>query len=255
MTTAATLGAMGGIALSGHRRVCRAPVASGRAAPGARRRRRTADPRCPPASATSSRCCAPAGSSSTRPTRSSTTPRPPSRTGWSAARTSPTPSCSTWPGRSAATASSARPSWSCRRARRTAGLVVAARVAPLGADHVLLLVEDRTEARRRRGDPPRLRRQRQPRAQDPGRRHLPCSPRPCSTRTTTPRRWPGSPSGSGRVRPADPARQGDRRPVPAAGGRRPSTTRTLVDLGACAREAVDRSPARRRGQGHRARPR
>ena len=47
-----------------------------------------------------------------------------------------------------------------------------------GSEHVLLLVEDRTEARRRRGDPARLRRQRQPRAEDPGRRRWPCWPRP-----------------------------------------------------------------------------
>ena len=53
------------------------------------------------------------------------------------------------PRRSAATARSARSSSSCPRAgRRRRRLVVRARVAPLGSHHVLLLVEDLTEARR-----------------------------------------------------------------------------------------------------------
>ncbi len=58
-------------------------------------------------------------------------------------------SCSSWPGRSAGTARSARRSSSCRAGRSARPAVaVQARVAPLGSALVLVLVEDRTEARR-----------------------------------------------------------------------------------------------------------
>ena len=52
-----------------------------------------------------------------------------------------------------------------------------------------------------RGDPPRLRRQRQPRAEDPGRRHLAARRGRRSTPRTTPRRSSGSRSASSWSRP------------------------------------------------------
>ena len=56
------------------------------------------------------------------------------------------------------------------RGRLGATQYVSARVAPLGSQFVLVLVEDRTRERRLEADPAGLHRQRQPRAEDPGRR-------------------------------------------------------------------------------------
>ena len=76
-----------------------------------------------------------------------------------------------------------------------------------------------------RGDPPRLRRQRQPRAEDPGRRHL-AARRGRARRQGRPRGGRAvRPAHPRRVLPADPAGPGDRRPVPAAGGRHPARAR------------------------------
>ena len=72
----------------------------------------------------------------------------------------------------------------------------------------------------RRGDPAGLPRQRQPRAQDPGRRHL-AARRGRARRARRPRGGrPLRQADQRRVRPADPARQGDRRAVAPPGGRR-----------------------------------
>ena len=80
------------------------------------------------------------------------------------------------------------------------GLVVGARVAPLGSEHVLLLVDDRSEARRleeiRRDFVANV----SPRAQDPGRRPGPAG-RGRARRARRPRgRGPVRPADAGRVR-------------------------------------------------------
>ena len=76
-----------------------------------------------------------------------------------------------------------------------------------------------------RGGPPRLRRQRQPRAEDPGRGHRPAG-RGGAGRQRRPRGGRAvRAADAGRERPADQAGAGDRRPVPAAGAPTPCTTR------------------------------
>ena len=186
---------------------------------GCRRRRRTG-PRFPTASPTSSLCCGPAGSSSTRPTRSSTTPRPRSRTGWSGGRTSPSPSCSS-------VARQVRRDGVIREVELELpkgpagrpGLVVGARVAPLGSEHVLLLVDDRSEARRleeiRRDFVANVSHELKTPvggAGPPGRGRARRARRPGG-------RGPVRPADAGRDPPVDAAGAGDRGPLPAAGGR------------------------------------
>ena len=98
---------------------------------------------------------------------------------------------------------------------------VVARVAPLGSRLVLALVEDRTRETSGRVRAPRLRRQRQPRAQDPGR----CDPAARRGRHRRLRRPRGRPAlrqpDADRERPALQARPADHRAVPPP-GRRPA---------------------------------
>ena len=195
-------------------------------------------------------------SSSTPPTRvvnSSPGGRTPS--GWSAARQSSTPSCSHLARRGAPRRrhprGRARPRPRPARPRRASSC--ASRVAPLGADHVLLLVEDRTEAAPGRGDPPRLRRQRQPRAEDPGRRHLAARRGRRSTPRDDPeavRRFAGRMQR--RVRRGSPA--SCRRSSSCPGCRSPtrSTTPSPSTSTSCVREAVDRAGSLAEAKRHRA---
>ena len=200
----------------------------------------------PPASATCSRSCAQRHRRRLRRPGRSRPARPRSSTAWCATPSWSTPSCGTWPGRPARRRDPRGRARARPGADRRGRIAVTARVAPLGAAHVLLLVEDHTDGPQGGGDPAGLRRQRQPRAQDSGRRHRLLAEAVLDARTT-PRRWRVSPGGSPWRRAADPAGARDRRAVPAAGCRRRSDP-ALVDVARVRRRGHRPAPARRRGK-------
>ena len=247
-TTAATLGA------HGRHRPCRAspcmPCASRSACSTGCRRRRTTRPRFPTASPTSSLCCGPAASSSTRPTRvvNNSPGRRRERAGRGQDLTQP---------ELLELARLVRRDGVIRevelelpkglgRSTGASSSAPASRRSALGA---------RPAARRRpqrgapaRGDPARLRRQRLPRAEDPGRRSGPPR-RGRARRARRPRGGgPVRPADAGRVPPADPAGPGDRRPLAAAGRRLPQRTapRRPGPRGPRGRRPVTGSPPRTR---------
>ena len=122
------------------------------------------------------------------------------------------------------------------------GTDVRVRATPLGTlGHVALVARRHDRGRAGGGGPPRLRRQRQPRAQDAGR-----SAAAAGRGAGDGQRRPGGgpplrrPDGP-RVDPAEPARPGPHRPVPAAGRRAAARTRAGRRCAGWSRRPLDRT--------------
>ena len=229
-----------------------APARCWRSGPASGLSRRSTWPRrrrcCRPARPTCSRCCARRRWCWTPRTRWSEPARRRTPWAWSARSGCWWTTCSSWSRRCAATARSARPSWSCR-AGRSAGRPSPSSPGwrPLGS--TLVLAAGRGPHRGAPGGrrPAGLRRERQPRAQDPGRRDV-AARRGAAGRRRRPR-------GGTPVRRPDAARGGaavrlvqDVIELSRLQGHDPLRARpTLVSLDDVVADAVDRCRLDRRG--------